>query len=170
MKFKIQIGKQNAILRAKSEAVLASELKKYLPLAEDMVRYVRNEDNGCVGVAAPQVGVNKRIIAVSLLRDYEDENFRTVAMINPEILESSDERDTENEGCLSVPGEHGDVERSRTIKVRYLDQSGKTQTLLFRGLSARIIQHEIDHLDGVLFTDKIRAQEEVPVMQQHGAL
>ena len=68
-----------------------------------MVKYVRDEDNRCVGLAAPQIATNKRIIAVSLMRDYDDENYRTIAMINPVILDHSDEIETDNEGCLSVP-------------------------------------------------------------------
>ena len=131
------------------------EFRVYKSLAEEMVRYIKDPDNGGVVLAAPQIGTNKRIIAVSLMRDYDDENFRTIAMINPEILEHSQDVEIDNEGCLSVPGEHGDVERFFSIKVRYSDINGREQSFVFRGLSARIIQHEIDHLDGVLFTDRI---------------
>jgi peptide deformylase len=105
MKFTIQTGKKNEILRTKSETVLPADYRKYLPLANDMVKYIKNPDNGGVGLAAPQVGINKRIIVVSLMRDYDDENFRTVAMINPEIVEHTQEMEREGEGCLSVPGE-----------------------------------------------------------------
>lgn len=70
-----------------------------------MVKYIKNPDNGGVGLAAPQVGVNKRIIAVSLMHDYDDDDYRTIAMINPEIIEHSVEMCTDEEGCLSVPGE-----------------------------------------------------------------
>ena len=103
IRFTIQTGKMNDILRTKSKPVITPELRKYLSLANDMVRYIKNPDNGGVGLAAPQIGVNKRIIAVSLMRDGDDENYRTIAMINPEIIEHTDELESDNEGCLSIP-------------------------------------------------------------------
>ncbi len=130
MKFIIETGKTNDILRTKSDPVTQTELKKYQKFAEDMVRYIKNPDNGGVGLAAPQVGVNKRIIAVSLMRDGDDENYRTIAMINPEITEHTEEMECDNEGCLSIPGENGDVDRWKRIKVVYIDGSLKSQTIL----------------------------------------
>lgn len=103
MRFSIETGKNNGLLRAKSPAVLSNEIKQYIQLAEDMVRYIKNPDNGGVGLAAPQIGVNKRIIAVSLMRDGDDENYKTIAMINPQIIEHSNEMECDNEGCLSIP-------------------------------------------------------------------
>lgn len=103
MRFLIETGKANEILRTKSEMVTTIEMKKYIRLAEDMVRYIKNPDNGGVGLAAPQIGVNKRIISVSLIRDGDDENYKTIAMINPEITEHTDEMECDNEGCLSIP-------------------------------------------------------------------
>lgn len=162
MKFTIETGKANDILRTKSESVVQTELRKYLRLAEDMVRYIKNPDNGGVGLAAPQIGVNKRIIAVSLLRDGDDENYRTIAMINPEITEHTSEMECDNEGCLSIPGENGDVDRWKRIKVAYIDSSLRPQVILLSGLAARIVQHEVDHLDGVLFTDRVKKVESIP--------
>ena len=161
MQFTIQTGKTNEILRTKSENVTSVELRKFIRLAEDMVRYIKNSDNGGVGLAAPQIGVNKRIIAVSLMRDGDDENYRTIAMINPEIIEHADETELDNEGCLSIPGEHGDVDRWKRIKVSYIDTSLRPQSMLLSGLSARIVQHEVDHLDGILFTDRVKKTEQV---------
>ncbi len=166
MRFTIQAGKTNEILRTKSTSVVPSEFRKYLRLAEDMVRYIKNPDNGGVWLAAPQIGVNKRIIAVSLMRDGDDENYRTIAMINPEITEHTDEMECDNEGCLSIPGENGDVDRWRRIKVSYIDASLRPQTILLSGLAARIVQHEVDHLDGILFTDRVKKAEGVP-LQKH---
>lgn len=163
MHFIIQTGKTNGILRAKSEAVVPTELRKYVRLAEDMVRYVKNPDNGGVGLAAPQIGVNKRIIAVSLMRDGDDENYRTIAMINPEIVEHAEETESDNEGCLSVPGEQGEVNRWKRIKVSYIDSSLRPQGMLLSGLAARIVQHEVDHLDGILFIDRVKKMENVLV-------
>lgn len=161
MKFTIHTGKTNDILRTKSENVAPTELRKYTRLADDMVRYIKNPDNGGVGLAAPQIGVNKRIIAVSLLRDGDDENYRTIAMINPEILEHTEEMESDNEGCLSVPGENGDVDRWKRIKVSYIDSSLRPQSMLLSGLAARIVQHEVDHLDGILFTDRVKKEEKI---------
>ncbi len=166
MHFLIETGKTNQVLRTKSENVSTSEMKKYVRLAEEMVRYIKNPDNGWVGLAAPQIGVNKRIICVSLMRDGDDENYRTIGMINPEIVEHTDDMECDNEGCLSVPGESGDVERWKRIKVSYIDTSLRPQTILLSGLAARIVQHEVDHLDGVLFTDRIKKLEGVPVQKQ----
>ncbi len=119
-----------------------------------MVKYVKDERNGSVGIAAPQVGVNRRLVAVSLLSDYEDENYRTISMFNPQVLECSEILETDSEGCLSVPGKRGKVTRSKRIRLTYSDVRGKTYSLDLSGLAARVVQHEIDHLDGILFTDK----------------
>ncbi|MFZ3233413.1 MAG: peptide deformylase [Patescibacteria group bacterium] len=105
-------------------------------------------------MAAPQVGHNVRLVAVSLLNSYEDENFRTVAMFNPVVLEKSDVLESDDEGCLSVPGMRGDVLRPKRIRLKYSDEKGNLFVREMHGLMARIVQHEIDHLDGVLFTDK----------------
>jgi peptide deformylase len=102
-KLKIQTGDTNEILRSISDPIKPHELKKYRHLAEDMVKHIKNPDNGGVGLAAPQVGINKRLIVVSLMKTYEDEEFRTIAMINPEIIETSGEKCRDKEGCLSVP-------------------------------------------------------------------
>lgn len=154
-KLKIETGDNNEVLRSLSDPIKNDEIRKYKSLAEDMLKYIKNPDNGGVGLAAPQVGVNKRLIVISLMRDYDDENFRTIAMINPEIIEHSEELFSEKEGCLSVPGESGEVRRWMTVKVAFLDPDGKKYVMRLENLAARILQHEIDHLNGVLFTDKI---------------
>lgn len=129
MKFTIQTGETNDILRTVSAPVPKDELRKYARLGEDMVRYIKNPDHGGVGLAAPQIGINKRVIAVSLLRDADDEKYRSIVMINPEIIEHGYEVECDNEGCLSVPGAQGDVDRYRQIKVRYLDAFLRPQTI-----------------------------------------
>jgi peptide deformylase len=93
----IETGRENTILRNISTPLQKSELHQYNQLIQDMLKHIRNPENGGVGLAAPQVGVNKRIIVVSLMRTYEDETFKTIAMINPEIMEHSDAKcfDTE---------------------------------------------------------------------------
>lgn len=154
-KFTIQTGDENEILRTPSEPIKPQELRSYRGLADDMIKYIKNPDNGGVGLAAPQIWVNKRLIVVSLLRTYEDESYRTIAMINPEIREHSEELYSDTEGCLSVPGETGDVDRWAWIRVDFLDGEWKKYSLKLENLAARIVQHEIDHLDGILFTDKV---------------
>lgn len=102
-KLNIQTGTKNEILRAISAPVRPDEMKKAIILAEDMVKHIKNPDNGGVGLAAPQVGVNKRIIAVALMQTPDDENYKILGMINPVITEHSEETCVDSEGCLSVP-------------------------------------------------------------------
>ena len=155
MKFIIETGNKNAILRKRSDAIRSSEISQFRSLAQEMIAYIRQPENRAAWLAAPQIGLNKRLIAVSLLKDYSDETYRSLAMINPEILEHSEDQNIDDEWCLSVPWWQWIVSRFTTIKVRYFDTSGKTNTLRLTWLAARIVQHEIDHLDGILFTDKI---------------
>ena len=162
-KFIIETGNENEVLRSVSDIIRPNEIKKYKSLADDMVKYIKNPKNGGVGLAAPQVWVNKRLIVVSLMRDYDDENYRTNAMINPEIIEKSDEKCSDVEWCLSVPGESWEVERWKWIKLNFLDSDGKKYAMRLENLAARIVQHEIDHLDGVLFVDRI----ELPKHEMH---
>lgn len=152
---KVETGLNNEILRTRSEEIKPNEIKKYEKLGNEMLKYIKDPKNGWVGLAAPQVGVNKRLVIVSLLKDRDDEDFKTVIMINPEILEHSETTDKEEEWCLSVPGATGKVERFLSIKLKYLDTKAKEKILKLSGVSARIVQHEIDHLNGELFVDKL---------------
>ncbi len=154
-KLTIETGKQNDILRDISTPVAPNEFRNYKKLVEDMLKYIRNPKNGGVGLAAPQVGVNKRIIVVSLMKDYDDENFRTIPMINPVIVSHSEETTCDQEGCLSIPGESGDVVRWAEVDIEFYNIEGRKFALHLKDLAARIVQHEIDHLDGVLFTDRV---------------
>lgn len=122
-----------------------------------MLTYIKNPDNAGVGLAAPQIEISKRLIVVSLLRNWDDENFSTVMMLNPEILEfSSETLCTIEEGCLSLPKtKKGYVARHKEIKLRYFDEKMQEKVLKFSGLASVIIQHEIDHLNGVLYIDKL---------------
>lgn len=163
-KFQIETGEKNSILRNISTDIHPSELKNYRRLAEDMIKHIKNPDNGGVWLAAPQVGVNKRLIVVSLMKTYEDETFKTIALINPLITEHSEETCIDAEGCLSVPGETGDVTRWKWVKVSFLDIDGKKYTMKLTDLAARIVQHEIDHLDGILFTDKVENESLIKMM------
>jgi peptide deformylase len=105
-----------------------------------------------VGLAAPQVGVGKRVIVLDV--SAVDENVPPMAVINPEIVERKGSVAGE-EGCLSVPGVQGEVCRAETVVVRGLDGEGKPLQLQAGGILSRALQHEIDHLDGILFIDRI---------------
>lgn len=140
------------VLRRKARKV--TEFGKELQsLIEDMVETMRVAPG--VGLAAPQIGISKRIIVV----EFGDEENGEVppklyALVNPEITRFSREKVTGTEGCLSIPGVLGDVERSEMVTVKGFNRYGQPQKIKAKGWLARIFQHEIDHLDGVLFTDR----------------
>ena len=108
-----------------------------------------------IGLAAPQVGVLKRVIVLDLAREGEEPQPLRIA--NPEVVWVSDDDATYNEGCLSVPEHYADVVRPGACRVKYLDQDNKQQEIAAEGLLATCLQHEIDHLDGVLFIDHLTA-------------
>ena len=108
-----------------------------------------------IGLAAPQVGVAQRVIVVDVAR--EGEKARPIRIANPEIIWRSEETTIANEGCLSLPEHYADVSRAAQIRLRYLDHENEIREMEADGLLATCIQHEIDHLDGVLFVDHISA-------------
>ena len=115
------------------------------------------ERNG-VGIAAPQVYISKRIIIVASRPNprYPDApEMQAICMINPEIIEQSEAYELGEEGCLSVPNERGQVERAQAVRVRYRTLQGEVVETTYEGFPARIVQHEVDHLDGVLFVDRL---------------
>ncbi len=140
------------VLRRKAHKVtdFGSELQT---LIDDMVETMRQAPG--VGLAAPQVNVPLRVVVVEY-GDEEDENVpqKLYTLVNPEIVRAGDELVLGTEGCLSIPGFVGDVERKEEITVKGQNRQGKPVRLKARGWLARIFQHEIDHLDGVLFTDR----------------
>lgn len=129
------------------------EVKK---LAEDM--FLTLEEAEGVGLAAPQIGKDIRLFIVDCT-PWADEDPSCAdykrAFINAEIYAMSDEKKTYNEGCLSFPGIHADVQRSLSIRMRYLDEEFKPHDEEFTGLKAWVIQHEYDHIEGTVFTDRI---------------
>lgn len=153
----IEVGKDNPILRTVCDPITKNEWKQYVKLWNEMVKYIKNPDHAGVGLAAPQVGITKRIMVVSLLRSWDDDSFKTVMMLNPEILEASDETTTEiEEGCLSLPkSKKGFVARHKTIKFKYYDEKMKEKILVLSDLASVIVQHELDHLNGELYIDKL---------------
>ena len=125
--------------------------------AEAMVDTMERESG--VGLAAPQVGLEKRLLIALQMTDPDDSDASPMAMVNPEILSRSRETWIFEEGCLSIPGIRGDVTRPDRIEVRYQDVYGTSHTLTAEGMFARVLQHEIDHLDGRLFVDYLSPGE-----------
>lgn len=146
----IVTGSDTEILRTVCEPVTQFD-KSLKKLAEDMIETM-HEAKG-LGIAAPQIGVNSRVFIVTF--DYGQKDERQVVMANPEITYFSDEKDVAEEGCLSLPKVFGNVERPMEIVVKYQNLRGEEVSLRLEGLNARVVQHELDHLNGVLFIDKL---------------
>ncbi|MCW5729160.1 MAG: peptide deformylase [Alphaproteobacteria bacterium] len=108
-----------------------------------------------IGLAAIQVGVPKRVIVIDVAR--EDEPRAPLFLVNPEIVAASDEDATYEEGCLSLPGQFADVARPAWVEITYLDRAGAPRRQRAEGLLATCVQHEMDHLEGILFVDHISA-------------
>jgi len=136
----------NELLRQKAEKI-GKINKEIVDTAKQMLEILK-KDKG-VGIAGPQIGLMKRIFVVHIEGDEER------IFINPSILETSQETVKFEEGCLSVPGIYVDVVRSESVKIQAWNEKGKPFTLEASGLLARVIQHEYDHLEGVLFLDRI---------------
>ena len=120
-------------------------------LIEDMFETMYDAPG--IGLAAIQVGTAKRVVTMDLAKKDEPKNPQV--FINPEIVWSSEEKAIYEEGCLSIPEFYGDVERPAQVKVKYLDREGQPQEVEANGLFATCLQHEIDHLNGVLFIDHL---------------
>ena len=153
----------NPILKKKCEPVkdINDEVKKLL---DDMLKTMYKAPG--IGLAAPQIGISKRLIVMDVsprpnLKRYQEESKEKkeeikpnpIQMINPEITWVSKEKDTDEEGCLSIPGVMANVTRPSSCKVKYLNKNGESKELHANGLLARCIQHESDHIEGVLFID-----------------
>ena len=146
------------ILTLKAATVANSEFNSdWLTALASAMQATMLARNG-VGIAAPQVYVSRRVIIVASranLRYPDAPDMPAVVMVNPEILEKSDNTILGEEGCLSVPDERGMVARAEMVKVRYFTLEGEQIETVFHGFPARIVQHEIDHLDGVLFVERL---------------
>ena len=137
-------------LRQKSSKVdkVDDEIQK---LMDDMLETMYQAPG--IGLAAIQIGVPKRVIVIDLSRD--DEKKNPLYLINPEIINNSENNIAYEEGCLSVPGQFAEINRPNKCKVKYLDYNGAEKILNAEGLLATCIQHEIDHLEGILFIDHL---------------
>jgi len=144
------------VLRRKARAITKVD-KNLQTLIDDMVETMREAPG--VGLAAPQIGLSERLIVVEYFERAEDEEKEDApkkvwAVVNPEVIKASEDTLLGVEGCLSIPGLVGEVERHAAIQVRGLNRHGKPTKIKAEGWLARIFQHEIDHLNGVLFTDR----------------
>lgn len=160
------------VLRRKAHAITKVD-KNLQTLIDDMVETMREAPG--VGLAAPQIGLSERLIVVEYFEHEEDEEKENAskkvwAVINPEIIKASEEKLMGVEGCLSIPGLVGEVERHASIQVKGLNRHGKPMKIKAEGWLARIFQHEIDHLNGILFTDRSthvwKPQDEVEPEQE----
>ena len=135
-------------LRAKAKPVGAGDAERVRDLAPRMLAAMYAAPG--IGLAAPQVGELLRLVVIDLQKDEQQD---PVVLVNPEIVAASEELATREEGCLSLPGQYAEVTRPAVVKVRYHDLTGAKREIEGEGLMAACLQHEIDHLDGVLFVD-----------------
>lgn len=133
---------------AKRVAKIDDEVRK---IARDMLQTMYSSDG--IGLAAPQVGIHKQIIVIDLELDKPD--VPPIVLINPIVKKVSQDVCVGQEGCLSIPGVYLDVKRPTTVEIAYKDEFGRPQTLTATDLLARCILHEIDHLNGVVFVDRV---------------
>jgi peptide deformylase len=160
----LTLDKHEKVLRTPSQPV-----KKVNRDIKQLIQDIRDtiDANPAIGLAAPQIGVLKRVTGVRLSyeEDQPDEEMEPpIILINPEIVEQGDEVEHGYDACLSIPGMVGYTDRKLKIKVRYLNEDGKRVEREFEGWDARVVQHEIDHLDGILFLDRLSSLEDLYVL------
>ena len=148
-------------LKTKTRAVTAQDRETLQTLVPRMLATMYAAPG--IGLAAPQVGVDLRLAVVDL---QPDDTPAPITLINPRIEKVSDDLAVREEGCLSIPGQYADVTRPAGVTVSYEDMDGKRQVLEADGLLATCLQHEIDHLDGVLFTDHLSALKRNMIMRK----
>ncbi|WP_253958472.1 peptide deformylase [Rhizobium sp. WYJ-E13] len=148
-------------LRRRS-ATVASVDDDIRKLADDMLHTIY--DWRAAGLAAVQIGVPKRVVAIDLSRD--EHNRTPLVFVNPVILETSSDQTPFQEGCLSVPGVLASVKRPSNVVVTFTDLEGRTQVIRAEGLLATCLQHEIDHLDGILFFDHLSPKDREDILER----
>tara|TARA_B100000700_G_scaffold304997_1_gene378287 strand:- start:3625 stop:4230 length:606 start_codon:yes stop_codon:yes gene_type:complete len=144
----------NRVLRERAKRISKVD-ESTRELARNMLRSMYSAKG--IGLAAPQVGIHKQILVIDL--DYENSTSPPIVLINPEIQIFGSSIDTYEEGCLSIPGVYLDVVRPSSVKISYRDEMGRPKKMSADGLLGRCIQHEIDHLNGVLFIDRVKDVE-----------
>ena len=157
------------ILRAKGKAVSSVDAG-ILKLAEDMIETMRAAD-GC-GLAAQQIGRDILLCVIESPEDLDKDEAGSpynpglkmpMVVINPEIVSQSKKTESREEGCLSFPDIRGNIDRAREITLKFLNEKGEPQELQVRGFTARVLQHEIDHLNGVLFIDRMSYAKQIAI-------
>ncbi len=146
-------------IRTGDDPVLKQKAKEVSKFDDRMERLINNMldtmyDAGGIGLAAPQIGILKRVIVVDNREEEGEEEGHLYKLINPEIVETSREEETSIEGCLSFPGVQGEVTRPKEITVKACDINGEEIEIKADGLLARVIQHEVDHLEGEVLVNK----------------
>lgn len=148
------------ILRQKTKVIKPEDISdsKFQKLIANMIATMHQAKG--LGLAAPQIGLGQRLTVINLKEAIDKNsliNFEAdvLVMINPYIIKKTFKKNIIEEGCLSIPGVYGTVKRPAAVKIKYFDQSGNPQNLAADNFLARVIQHEIDHLDGILFTDLV---------------
>lgn len=166
------VQKDDPVLRKKAEKVEVSNISspKIKKIILDMRQALATQDDG-IAIAAPQIGESLRIFIVSGavlraalngLEKVERNGEPDLIFINPEIIKISKEKQESEEGCLSVRWKYGMTKRAKKVTIKFYDENGKHTTRGVSGLLAQVFQHEIDHLDGVLFIDIAKNVEEIP--------
>lgn len=159
------LQKENKLLREKAKKVDDPKSSETKALIKKMAEIMFAEPDG-IGIAAPQIGVGLKVflVAKDVIPPGEVERRKQIGFlvfINPVIKNTSSKKGKDTEGCLSVRNYYGEVARPEKITVEYLDELGKKHTRGASGLFARVIQHELDHLEGILFTDKAKHLEKI---------
>jgi peptide deformylase len=147
----------NPVLRQKARKIKSLDASIRRVIA-DMQETLDSLKGAGVGLAAPQIGEPQRIVVLSI--PDKDEKVRRYCLVNPEIVKRKGER-TVKEGCLSIPGYLGEITRCEQVKVKSLDETGKEVKLTAEGLLAQALEHEIDHLNGVLYVDHLVSQDKL---------
>jgi len=150
-----------AVLKAKARPVTNKDTDAVRALVPRMFATMYRAPG--IGLAAPQVSVGLRVAVVDLM---PDEKPSPITMVNPEIIAASKDLATREEGCLSIPKQYAEVTRPARVKVRYFDLEGAKKEIEAEGLLSACLQHEIDHLDGILFTDHLSALKRNMIMRK----
>ncbi len=161
----VKIDDDNPVLRSRAQ-VVPGVSRRIRDLMDDMVATMRDAEG--VGLAAPQVGLDLQVIVVEVPEDMEapDGPMRLWTLANPRIVSRSEAVEEGREACLSIPDLFGDVPRHIDIVVEALDRFGRTQRLELSGFEARVFQHEIDHLLGILYPDRVTGPDKLYYLEE----
>ena len=149
-----KLGSETLRTEAKRISKVDNQIRN---LAKDMLQSMYSAKG--IGLAGPQVGISKELLVIDI--NFEDSAAEPLILINPEITAFGSTLNTYEEGCLSIPGVYLNVVRPSTIKLKFRDEMGRPRKMNADGLLARCIQHEVDHLKGILFVDRVTSQEEL---------